>query len=124
MRRPITTVVATAALLLLAVACSDDDGAQGGGGEANDNSHEVAETPRASALSPQVGEDLATMRAATARYATDLDAALADGHFMITQNMPDQGYHFLNPNAEGFDPNQPQILMYANRGDQWELVGF
>ncbi|MFW6090805.1 MAG: hypothetical protein ACODAF_02960 [Actinomycetota bacterium] len=76
-------------------------------------------------VSPDVSADVAAMRAATAQYADDVDAAVADGHFMITRHMPDQGYHFLNPDApEEFDPAEPQILMYARDGDDWELVAF
>jgi hypothetical protein len=75
-------------------------------------------------ITPQLAADVAAMRAGTAAYADDLDAALGDGFFMITQHMPDQGYHFLNPAVEGFDPSRPPILMYAKDGDGWQLVGF
>lgn len=111
---------AAIAVLLLATACTGNDN----DASSDEGQHGPTDTPANSTFSTGVVEDLATMRMATARYATDLDAALADGYFMITRHMPNQGYHFLNPNADGFDPSQPQILMYANHGDQWQLVGF
>jgi hypothetical protein len=68
---------------------------------------------------------LARARAATAKYATDLDAAKADGYSLtITQMMPDMGHHFLNPNITDFDVTRPPILVYVRDGDDWQLVAF
>ena len=64
---------------------------------------------------------LARARAATARYATDLDAAKADGYRIITPMMADMGYHFLNPAITGFDVEKPPILVYVHTGDAWQL---
>jgi hypothetical protein len=68
---------------------------------------------------------LAQARAATAKYATDLEAAKADGYSLtITQMMPDMGHHFLNPTITEFDVTRPPILVYVRDGDDWQLVGF
>ena len=68
---------------------------------------------------------LAQARAATAKYATDLELAKADGYTMtITQMIPDMGYHFLNPDITEFDVTRPPILVYVRNGDDWQLVGF
>ena len=68
---------------------------------------------------------LARARVATAKYATDLDAAKADGYTMtITQMIPDMGHHFLNPNITEFDVTKPPILVYVRDGDDWQLVAF
>jgi hypothetical protein len=72
-------------------------------------------------ITPEIAAEVARIRAGTARYANNLDAATEDGFFMITQMIPDMGYHFLNPNVEGFDIGQPPILVYSRAGDDWEL---
>ena len=43
---------------------------------------------------------LSAMRTATAKYATNLGAAKADGYQIITKMMPNMGFHFLNKNAK------------------------
>lgn len=73
-------------------------------------------------VTPKLADQVAAMRAATAKYANDLDAALADGYFVITQHIDDMGYHFLNPAVEEFDLADPPILVYARDGDDWQLV--
>lgn len=75
-------------------------------------------------VTPQLAGDLAAMRAATAGYANDLDAALGDGFFIITQMIDDMGYHYLNPDfsADGFDPSEPPILVYVRDDEGWQLV--
>lgn len=108
-RRNLVPAATGVLAVLLVPACGSDVGSGGG--------TETGAEAAAESL-PQVAADVAAMRAATARYADDVDAAVADGHFMITRHMPDQGYHFLNPDApEEFDPSVPQILMYARDGD-------
>ena len=72
-------------------------------------------------ITPEIAADLAQIRAGTAQYVNDLDSAAEDGFFIITQMIPDMGYHFLNPNVEGFDIGQPPILVYGRDGDEWEL---
>jgi len=81
-----------------------------------------------SPLSAQLAADkdvirqLASARVATAKYATDLARAKADGYTIITQMIPNMGYHFLNPKIQGFDVTSPPILVYVRRGDAWQLV--
>ncbi len=64
---------------------------------------------------------LARARLATAKYATSLDAAKADGYQIITKMIPNMGYHFMNPKAKGFDVTKPAILVYLKRGSRWQL---
>jgi hypothetical protein len=64
---------------------------------------------------------LARARLATARYATNLHTAKADGYQIITRMIPDMGWHFLNPNIQGFDVTKPPILVYERRGRAWQL---
>ena len=61
-------------------------------------------------------DQLAAARAATAKYAGDLPRARADGYRIITRMIPNMGYHFMNPNVQGFDVRKPQILVYEHRG--------
>jgi hypothetical protein len=65
---------------------------------------------------------LAAARVATAKYATDLELAKADGYTIITPMIPNMGYHFLNPKVQGFDITKPPILVYIRSGDAWQLV--
>jgi hypothetical protein len=64
---------------------------------------------------------LAAARLATARYATNLAAAKADGYQIITRMIPDMGWHFLNPGIQGFDIRKPPILVYERHGHRWQL---
>jgi len=73
-------------------------------------------------LDPAVITKLSAARLATAKYATDLVRAKADGYTIITQMIPNMGYHFLNPKVEGFDITKPPILVYVRKGDVWQLV--
>ena len=59
---------------------------------------------------------LAAARAATAKYATNLALAKANGYGIITRMIPTMGYHFLNPNVKGFDVRKPPILVYEHQG--------
>ena len=71
----------------------------------------------------RLADELADARIATAKYATSLEAAQADGYTLqITPNMPEMGFHFLNPSIGGeFDVTKPPILVYVRSGDQWQL---
>jgi hypothetical protein len=85
--------------------------------------HEAAAASAAtpSALAPY----LAKARAATARYATDLARAKRDGYTVIvTRQIPNMGWHFMNPKLTKFDVTRPAILVYDKRGSQWQLVAF
>jgi hypothetical protein len=64
---------------------------------------------------------LARARLATGKYATSLRAAKADGYGIITQMIPDMGWHFLNPAIQGFDVTKPHILVYERHGRSWQL---
>lgn len=107
----------TAIAVLIAAGCSLSTSAAA---PATTMPHDTA-TP--SSVVPDAAEvtQLAQARAATAPYATDLDAARADGYRMITPMMPDMGYHFLNPAIQGFDVEKPPILVYERSGDGWQL---
>ena len=64
---------------------------------------------------------LAWARLATAKYATNLAAAKADGYQIITRMIPDMGWHFLNPTIQGFDVTRPPILVYERHRRSWQL---
>jgi hypothetical protein len=68
-----------------------------------------------------LASQLARARLATARYATNLHAAKADGYQILTRMIPDMGYHFLNPTIQGFDVTKPPILVYERHGKTWQL---
>jgi hypothetical protein len=68
-----------------------------------------------------LANQLVKARLATARYATSLRAAKADGYQIITRMIPDMGWHFLNPTIQGFDVTKPHILVYERRGGSWQL---
>jgi hypothetical protein len=77
---------------------------------------------RSAKISSQLAAKLALARLATAKYATDLGRAKADGYKMqITPMIPNMGYHFLNPSVKGFDVRKPAILVYLKRGSTWQL---
>ena len=84
----------------------------------------VAGATRSGGGSDQLAAQLADARFATAEYATDLEAAKADGYSLqITPNMPGMGFHFLNPSVGGeFDVTKPPILVYVKRGSDWQLA--
>ena len=65
---------------------------------------------------------LARARLATAKYATSLPAAKADGYQIITRMIPDMGWHFLNPAIQGFDVTKPAILVYERHRRRWQLA--
>jgi hypothetical protein len=87
-----------------------------------------AQSPRSpSAPSAPGGADqkltnqLAAMRLATAKFATNLQAAQDAGYEIITQMIPNMGFHYMNPNISGFDVRKPQILVYEHHGKSWQL---
>jgi hypothetical protein len=71
-----------------------------------------------------LASQLARARLATARYATNLGAAKADGYQILTRMIPDMGWHFLNPTIQGFDITKPPILVYERHGSAWQLAAF
>ena len=59
---------------------------------------------------------------ATAKYATQPGPAKQDGYGIITQMIPNMGYHFMNPSITGFDVTKPPILVYEHTAtDTWQL---
>ena len=67
-------------------------------------------------------KEIAQARMATAKYATNLAKAQADGYKIITKMMPNMGYHFLNPGISGFDVRKPPILVYEHTSkNTWQL---
>jgi hypothetical protein len=68
-----------------------------------------------------LASQLARARLATAKYATNLATAKADGYQILTRDIPDMGWHFLNPAIQGFDVTKPPILVYERRGQSWQL---
>ena len=71
-----------------------------------------------------LASQLARARLATAKYATSLRAAKADGYQIITRMIPDMGWHYLNPTIQGFDVTKPPILVYERHGHTWQLGAF
>ena len=72
----------------------------------------------------RLATQLARARLATARYATNLHAAKADGYQILTRMIPDMGWHFLNPAIQGFDVTKPPILVYEHHHRAWQLAAF
>jgi hypothetical protein len=107
MRRLITTagLAALAAGAAIAVVASPSVGAR---------SHPATASNRLTA-------DVVAGRLATAKYATNLAQAKADGYGILTRMIPDMGYHFLNPNVSGFNVRKPAILVYEHHGHTWQL---
>src|SRR6185436_9057687 len=72
----------------------------------------------------KLASQVAAARLATAKYATDLDRAKQDGYVVLTQMIPDMGWHFVNPKIKGFDVTKPPILVYGKHASTWQLVAF
>ena len=104
--------IGAAALALTAISLAS---AGGGGG----SSRLVVGTP--AKASPSLAARLAQARIATAKYATNLGRAKADGYGVITQMIPSMGWHFMNPKVTGFNVRKPAILVYLRRGGTWQL---
>ena len=68
-----------------------------------------------------VTANLVAARMATAKYATNLAKAKADGYGILTKMIPNMGYHFINPKITGFDVRKPPILVYEHTGHGWQL---
>ena len=103
-----STVITVASVCLIPLTWADDEHAHQGG--TTGGSRELA------------GE-IARARVALAPFATDLGRAKARGYkLQITPMMPGMGYHFLNPDVEGFDVRRPPILVYVRRGRNAQLV--
>jgi hypothetical protein len=68
-----------------------------------------------------LADSLAAMRVATAKYATNLSRAKADGYRIITPMIPNMGIHYMNPKITGFDVTKPPILVYQKHGNAYLL---
>jgi hypothetical protein len=128
-------VIASAGTVLLAGAllagCGNDDpddvAAEPKTGSEADTDAGNQPATQALDVTPELTADLAAMRAATASYVTDLDAARDAGYLPMTQLVAGTGYHLLNPAApEEFDAGQPQLLVYSgdSAGAQLVAVGW
>ncbi len=83
--------------------------------------HDLAALTAAAANQQKLAGQLARARLATARYATNLQAAKHAGYQIITRDIPDMGWHFLNPTIKGFQVTRPHILVYQRHGKTWQL---
>jgi len=116
MRKVLILVLAATALAVGATAWGSD------GDSAKKNVHAMAMTP---ATPPELAPLVADARFATAKFATSLRRAKRAGYrTIVTQHIPDMGWHFMNPNITGFDVTRPPILVYVKRGHRWQLVAF
>jgi len=114
-------ILAAAAVLVLAgtTACAKDEPTK-----AMPHSQSPATSGPATkdmSTTPELAQVLVKARNATAKYVTDLPAAMAAGYQIITPMMPGMGYHYLNPKAPAFDVTTPAILVYVKDGDGWQL---
>src|SRR5512132_1179643 len=83
----------------------------------------VASAKQSGDHSSGFANQLASARQATSKYATDLDAAKADGYQIITRDIPNMGWHFMNPKIQDFDVRRPPILVYEKTGPTtWQLA--
>jgi len=88
----------------------------------SDPAPDPAMATSANPLAAGLGAKIAAAREATAKYATSLRAAKADGYRIITKMIPDMGFHFMNPKIAGFSIRKPQILVYEHAGpNSWQL---
>lgn len=107
------------AVLLIVVTLAVGAGAPAQRAEAQ---HGAAAAGTQPAISQTLVRQVAQARAATAKYAMDVERAKADGYGIITKMIPNMGYHFLNPSISGFDVAKPPILVYIRQGGAWQLV--
>jgi hypothetical protein len=131
------------AVLVLAAACTREAPTA----QAPDHAHAGIAASRGGPLGPQVMQQLARVRAATAAY-HDIDKAIADGYtvwspspFVAGATCPSlagvgqMGYHLVKVPLRGpasdprnadatIDPMQPEMLIYERRADgRMHLVG-
>jgi hypothetical protein len=78
----------------------------------------------AQAIAAKLAAQLQLGRLATAKYATNLALAKKNGYGVITQMIPDMGWHFMNPKITTFDVRKPPILVYGKHDSTWQLVAF
>ncbi len=83
--------------------------------------HDSAAAVAAASSESSVVSDVAAARLATAKDATNLARAKADGYRIITRMIPNMGYHFMNPGVTAFNVRKPPILVYEHHGNSWQL---
>lgn len=94
-------------------------------GEAGGAAGHIHATAPTTSIPPELAGPLAASRIATAKYANSLARARADGYrVIVTQHIPNMGWHFMNPDITEFDVERPPILVYVKNGRDWQLVGF
>ena len=120
MRRT-TAIVAFCAAVVLAASAFAAHSAMGRATPAAGAIHGQTAAAATGTQGGQLARQLARARLATARYATDLRAAKADGYQVITRMIPDMGWHYLNPTVKGFDVTRPHILVYERHRHAWQL---
>jgi hypothetical protein len=125
MRRHI--LVSTGAVLLtgaLLAGCGNDDAEdQNAGGPPAQADGGAQPAAQAGQITPEVAAGVAAMRAATAGYVTDVDAALDAGFQQLTPVVDGVGSQYLNLSVpEGFNATQPQLLVYTGDGAAGQLA--
>jgi len=70
---------------------------------------------------PSLSSQVLAARMATAKYATNLKLAEKNGYGIITRQVMNMGWHYMNPSIKGFNVKRPQILVYEKRGRSWQL---
>jgi hypothetical protein len=70
---------------------------------------------------PSLSSEVLAARMATAKYATNLKLAEKNGYGIITRQVMNMGWHFMNPAIKGFNVRRPQILVYERRAHTWQL---
>src|SRR3954468_14515008 len=70
---------------------------------------------------PSLSTQVLAARMATAKYATNLKLAEKNGYGIITRQVMNMGWHFMNPAIKGFNVKRPQLLVYERRGHTWQL---
>ena len=119
MRRTILIALAVAGTLAVG-GCATRSAASETAAPAAAHQH-TATAPSTGGDSGHLAAQLAAGRLATAKYATSLGRAKADGYQIITRMIPDMGWHFLNPTIQAFDVTKPPILVYERHGRSWQL---
>jgi hypothetical protein len=120
MKRIGTAVVAAGAVAAATAAFALGGGTAG----VTPGAHDMHGMSTMGAASTQLANKLQASRLATAKYATNLALAKKDGYAVITQMIPDMGWHFMNAKITGFDVRKPAILVYGKHGNTWQLVAY
>jgi hypothetical protein len=81
----------------------------------------ASSSPAGTSKGTTLQDDIALARIATAKYVSNLGRAKADGYQIITQMIPNMGYHYMNGSIKGFNVQKPPILVYEHRGTTWQL---